>query len=243
MRILPLVLLSISQVTYGIDCQNPDSDLDGDGWGWENNSSCRVAPPPDNNDIPTCKFPGISDPDGDGWGWEDGMSCKIGVVDPGPTANLFASELNGQWHCTTRNPTINGNEARYHSVHDFGLNYSMLSDEQVSRIQGAQVAGSYHFPTITGWNTQPQVQCGSKCADNYDGSRNYSFSKDGSATIEQITHGGYWQGIEYVSWSVDNYQLTVGGEDFQKFAFENFQGNAYMHLYISDSKRWTCKKQ
>jgi len=49
-------------------CSEKAIDPDGDGWGWENEKSCRVAL--------TCRS-AASDPDGDGWGWENQRSCKV----------------------------------------------------------------------------------------------------------------------------------------------------------------------
>ncbi len=75
-------------------CQSALSDSDGDGFGWENAASCRVAnggtsTPANNNGnsndrrLPTC-LNATSDPDGDGFGWENSTSCRVGVV-AGPT--------------------------------------------------------------------------------------------------------------------------------------------------------------
>jgi hypothetical protein len=49
-------------------CTEKAIDPDGDGWGWENQQSCRVPP--------VCRS-AASDPDGDGWGWENQRSCKV----------------------------------------------------------------------------------------------------------------------------------------------------------------------
>ncbi len=49
-------------------CTEKAIDPDGDGWGWENEQSCRVPP--------VCRS-AVSDPDGDGWGWENQRSCKV----------------------------------------------------------------------------------------------------------------------------------------------------------------------
>ncbi|MBU2870410.1 cellulase family glycosylhydrolase [Colwellia sp. E2M01] len=65
-----------------IACTNASSDPDGDGWGWENNQSCKmedsVEIPDDSitDDIIACTS-ASSDPDGDGWGWENNQSCKV----------------------------------------------------------------------------------------------------------------------------------------------------------------------
>ncbi len=65
-------------------CASKSSDLDGDGWGWENGKSCRVKLVP--NSAVFCQD-GKSDPDGDGWGWENNRSCQVAdcsspLVDP-----------------------------------------------------------------------------------------------------------------------------------------------------------------
>jgi len=76
-------------------CEDPASDFlgdpVGDGYGWENNQSCRVRPerkPGDdqpaeidpNSGYPFCKDPAsdfLGDPVGDGYGWENGQSCRV----------------------------------------------------------------------------------------------------------------------------------------------------------------------
>ena len=70
-------------------CQSPASDQDGDGWGWENFTSCVVvdsAPSGHSNGAPVCAS-GESDPDGDGWGWEHGLSCRVLAVTPVNTSH------------------------------------------------------------------------------------------------------------------------------------------------------------
>jgi len=69
------VLASIFQQEYPF-CQDPNSDADGDGWGWENGESCKVQQSIAPNGYPYCKS-SSADPDGDGWGWENEVSCVI----------------------------------------------------------------------------------------------------------------------------------------------------------------------
>lgn len=64
-------------------CLSSASDPDGDGYGWENNSTCLVSL--NNNSgagTPVCVDGDETDPDDDGWGWENGRSCR--VADDGP---------------------------------------------------------------------------------------------------------------------------------------------------------------
>lgn len=56
-------------------CSNAGQDADGDGFGWENKSSCVVAGSRADTH-PNCASAG-SDPDGDGYGWENERSCIV----------------------------------------------------------------------------------------------------------------------------------------------------------------------
>ena len=76
-------------------CQSASSDIDGDGWGWENNRSCQTnggqasssANTTNANDsrFPTCSSASI-DPDGDGWGWENNRTCRVGQTNANSSA-------------------------------------------------------------------------------------------------------------------------------------------------------------
>jgi len=82
--VLMLASLSGHAQTLAV-CASAASDSDGDGFGWENNKSCRVsgnAAPTSSSDI--CQSAN-SDPDGDGWGWENGKSCKVDSGSSAPT--------------------------------------------------------------------------------------------------------------------------------------------------------------
>jgi len=57
------------------NCGSGAIDPDGDGWGWENNASCRMVSGSGGN-YPNCGS-GAIDPDGDGWGWENNASCRM----------------------------------------------------------------------------------------------------------------------------------------------------------------------
>ncbi|OED40361.1 hypothetical protein AB833_12210 [Chromatiales bacterium (ex Bugula neritina AB1)] len=89
------------------ECQYAGSDPDGDGWGWEDNKSCKMPSDsrrPDNpggGGKPVCSSP-HSDPDGDGWGWENNRSCRVGMSDkdslPGgrkPVCQSMSSDPDG----------------------------------------------------------------------------------------------------------------------------------------------------
>ncbi len=56
-------------------CQSASSDPDGDGWGWENNKSCKVQKVTTTNNTSGGQDPNCPDPDGDGWGWDGSASC------------------------------------------------------------------------------------------------------------------------------------------------------------------------
>lgn len=96
---LPALLLSpsaLAATTYPT-CASSASDPDGDGWGWENNQSCKVAS--GSTSYPTCAS-AASDPDGDGWGWENNQSCKVAstTLPPG-SGDMYVKE--GQLYSAT----------------------------------------------------------------------------------------------------------------------------------------------
>ncbi len=72
-------------------CKSIAADEDGDGWGWENNQTCRVSA---GGYIATCKN-GSSDPDGDGWGWENNQTCKVPKGDTPVCRNGSATDQDG----------------------------------------------------------------------------------------------------------------------------------------------------
>ncbi len=78
-----VVLLSaLSQHAFAAlpACSSASFDSDGDGFGWENNQSCKVTDSSTgNNGLATC-VSASSDPDGDGYGWENGQSCQVGIL-------------------------------------------------------------------------------------------------------------------------------------------------------------------
>ncbi|MEM7259404.1 MAG: carbohydrate-binding domain-containing protein, partial [Pseudomonadota bacterium] len=90
-----LALLLVPAVHANVPaCLTDNSDPDGDGWGWENNASCRVA---------VINNTECLDPDGDGWGWNGTQSCRPAMdsAEPAPTQQLtgLAAELVGSWQC------------------------------------------------------------------------------------------------------------------------------------------------
>ena len=89
----PVVTETVTPVTATITgtpiCQMANSDPDGDGYGWENNASCRVdltsASGAMETSTTTVTVPtgtpicqrADSDADGDGYGWENQSSCIV----------------------------------------------------------------------------------------------------------------------------------------------------------------------
>ena len=82
-------------------CSSAAFDSDGDGWGWENQESCRVLLIAGN---PVCENVS-SDTDGDGWGWENGRSCiadaafrvdsPVNLPTDSPVCELSSSDSDG----------------------------------------------------------------------------------------------------------------------------------------------------
>ena len=81
-------------------CMDNFSDSDGDGWGWENNKSCKVGGELSYDHYPSCNS-NLSDPDGDGWGWENSTSCKvINLVDENEEPSIAKANTSNLNKCS-----------------------------------------------------------------------------------------------------------------------------------------------
>jgi hypothetical protein len=85
-----LVLGTAHQHLSYPNCVSAASDPDKDGWGWENNMSCKVKTT--TTGYPNC-VSSASDPDKDGWGWENNKSCIV-VSGGGSTGGTSGSCAN-----------------------------------------------------------------------------------------------------------------------------------------------------
>ena len=67
-------------------CQFASSDADGDGFGWENQTTCIVTADTNTESAPAC-----IDDDGDGYGWDGSRVCRIDVIcyDTAPVGDGF----------------------------------------------------------------------------------------------------------------------------------------------------------
>ncbi len=99
-----------SETTNVPTCTSLDSDSDGDGYGWENNRSCRTAGSSATS-APTAAAPqgttplcasAASDIDGDGYGWEQNQSCLVS------DATSIAPPQNSIPVCTTPSSDSDG---------------------------------------------------------------------------------------------------------------------------------------
>jgi len=116
-------------------CSSPAADSDGDGWGWENNTSCiaisgpitipapNAAPtseastPQQATSQPVCSS-AAADSDGDGWGWENNTSCVVSAASEtepaaiatpvAPQAQAAGSAIPATNSATTNPEIING---------------------------------------------------------------------------------------------------------------------------------------
>ena len=74
-----------AQIPITQQCIDPASDPDGDGWGYENGMSCRVATnASQSTDTLTTNVTTAAcvDTDGDGWGWDGVASCRVAAQIP-----------------------------------------------------------------------------------------------------------------------------------------------------------------
>ena len=209
----------------GISCQIATAtstagsciDSDGDGYGWNGVSSCRVNDPVivTGASKPTCNFPAISDADGDGFGWENGASCIVsGTTTPVQT--------------TSQQELFSGLlQGEWNCTHRYAWlgNYRQINSTQSS------------YTEIAGWNPAPQF-CTIGCP--FGNSNNLTFN--GNQVIKESFINNVYTGTETLNWSVNNMQFTLGGQVYQKIAFENYNGAEYFHYYVDDRSRKTCKK-
>jgi len=67
-------------------CQFASSDADGDGFGWENQTTCIITEATNAEPAPACV-----DDDGDGYGWDGSRVCRVDVMcyDTAPLGDGF----------------------------------------------------------------------------------------------------------------------------------------------------------
>ena len=86
----------------------PDCTVDainhGDGWGWENNHSCRWTSQTQSA-RPECTAEAVNH--GNGWGWENNASCRWGNSTLGASASATQSAPSGDGICSA-NASDNG---------------------------------------------------------------------------------------------------------------------------------------
>lgn len=70
-------------------CVSAAADLDGDGWGWENNQSCRVVSQTGGSRRACVDF------DGDGWGWDGVSSCRVASTTNVPMGTATCMDTDG----------------------------------------------------------------------------------------------------------------------------------------------------
>ena len=112
--ILSLVFSATAQSQVTNECSSSGADADGDGYGWENDTSCVVGQTtptasPSNNECID------SPPVGDGWGWNGTSSCPIltdSVIEIGSVAECVDTPpvgdgwgWNGNGSCTVQSQT------------------------------------------------------------------------------------------------------------------------------------------
>jgi mannan endo-1,4-beta-mannosidase len=68
---------SVPPGAYPVCLSCASADSNGDGWGWENNASCRLGSWCLVPQYPPCQYCASADANGDGWGWENGRSCVV----------------------------------------------------------------------------------------------------------------------------------------------------------------------
>jgi len=239
-----LSVFSISTQAFAMhpDCALPNSDPDGDGYGWENGNTCIVvdvtSPQTPDGDLSNCDYSNAVN----GWGWNPitRQSCPplTDLVEQVSTlANGLQAEISGVWRCRDMNMTadytdLSNNQAGCYidsSRRDTSsslCDVSWTTETYFQRVSEPLVVSSYGI-----WFKQDGTY-----SNIFFGQSATNPNPQSSINLSPFNLSG--------SWSVtnDGYSVEVDGVKKQKIGFEVFNGTKYMHLYDSDEYRTTCTK-
>jgi len=127
-----LIFSVLGSVANAANCSNSASDLDGDGWGWENGRSCSVVAGSQAAQASASQFCSSrsADPDGDGWGWENGRSCKV-------SSSSVISNSNSIRICRNASSDPDGDGWGYEQGRSCRVGPSVTSQSSVSQSQSS----------------------------------------------------------------------------------------------------------
>lgn len=218
------------------NCTSPDSDHDGDGYGWEEEATCIM---PANS---------CEDRGGYPWGWNPTSltSCRLDVQGSESTSSLLDKVVVGSWIC--KDMVLSS------GYYDPGVSRSgpQANTTVAWQMSGISSSNAGYFPD----ESQPE-ECHYFSGAQYPQISMLEFSASGEVKVEQnlgllSTSEGCspssrteFYRSEIGEWSFDGYLPTVAGESFKSIAFQSvqFEGSTYelMHLNRTDYSRLSCR--
>lgn len=226
-------------------CLSSLSDSDGDGYGWENNSTCLVEASTSISETGQCEDVG-SYP----WGWNPiaRISCRLDeVADLNLGTSPLVAEMLDTWICKDMVLTS--------GFYEPGVSRSgPLANTTVSwSVSGISRSAGGYYPDAT----QPEY-CHYYSGTQYPQISRLTLKAIGEATREgslAFLNTGQdcvpssrtsFYNSELGSWSVKDYRVNVLGESFKSIEFQTvtYEGADYdlMHLNRTDYSRLSCRR-
>jgi len=224
---LPLINQSLAQTTVTLpDCVSADSDVDGDGFGWENEQSCLVV----GGQAQQAQIGQCIDSDGDGFGWNGVATC-----DPSSSAldDFITGALVGAWSCNNQvmRPSTDAPSAasvagcRLDAQSGSTCSISWLDEVRNSSVGvGTLLGGQYWLDLDTdGTGTRSTLL------------RDPSVSEQVAVIPFEATD---------VDWNFRDSSLFFDNDEpITQVAFQNDDGTRYVILYNSDTSRDRCSRR
>jgi len=147
----------VAQQTYA-ECSSAVVDVDGDGWGYENNRSCTV--PSGSGRYPTCSSAATDN--GRGWGYENNRSCRIDTTAAAADVQAASTNTNSRYPSCTSAAVNNGNGWGYEN------NQSCQFNQGVSAVVSSNDStANSRYPSCTsaardngnGWGYENNQSC------------------------------------------------------------------------------------
>ncbi len=209
----PLFITLVLAISSACDaapvCQNWNSDIDGDGWGWERGQSCAMASSSSSTGaLPGCSS-SASDPDGDGWGYENGLSCRVQVQ---PQAQSAVSSLTPQCSSAAVDPDGDGWGYEYGRSCLVGGNASTTI---ISTSANVQVSATGQRPVGVRFNSSTLRRVGGK-GDNWC----QTWAADGS--VITAMDDGDWNGSGNFKYHSRLYKIWGDASGFSKSEIQNY---------------------
>ena len=179
--LLAILSLGFSQASYAQSsrpqCSSAVLDLDGDGWGYENNRSC-VMP----TGHPTCSSSAIIH---DGWGFENGRSCR--AASGSSTSSAASSQSSSRHPTCSSSAVLNGDGWGFENGRSCVESAGSSSSASSSSSSGSQVpsCSAAAINNGDGWGWENNASC------RYSGNTSSSSSTSASSNNASNNSSGF----------------------------------------------------